>query len=487
MIGIPLSAIINGERIIGPDLSEEAWADLKLQHKKGLDVIMACCGAKGHLRKSKTGLQHFYHAIKTEECGGEPESLAHLKLKYQIYQICKSEGWQAQPEYQSPSGDWRADVFAEKDGRKIVFEIQLSIIGLEELKEREEKYRRDGIESYWILKDFLKFFPYDNSKVVSDSNRGVFIDTYLNEAEFILDREQDLLIRHGVRTIGIDLESNCLYTAEILGIGITEWIKVVLKGEYEKYLTEFETHYRNKLRLKKIARPELKKLSDINDRKFEYDEQMKKFYAIFKNNKWDDHRSMQQDIHEMYDSFKKFNEARGKIVSPRNGFVWKDYMHLGREQPLLNLISDNQIDLIHNQLLNVEAEEKKFLSVINCIKQLIEQKIPEKNDRMIELFCTPKPEDQEPDHYRNKKLFRKQLQKEKDPVSSEKVQPKRPTSPPPTQNAIVGFEFSPILPSIWIESQRGWKYQNPAGCTWEINKGDALEFEMKGYGKIIQN
>jgi len=25
----------------------------------------------------------------------------------------------------------------------------------------------------------------------------------------------------------------------------------------------------------------------------------------------------------------------------------------------------------------------------------------------------------------------------------------------------------------------------PAGCTWEINKTDAIEFEMKGYGKIV--
>ena len=88
---MPLSAIINGDRVIGPDLNDEEWRDLKLRHKNGLEVIMVC-GAKGHLRISKKGLKHFYHAKNSETCGCEPESIDHLKLKNQIYQICKSEG-----------------------------------------------------------------------------------------------------------------------------------------------------------------------------------------------------------------------------------------------------------------------------------------------------------------------------------------------------------------------------------------------------------
>jgi hypothetical protein len=58
---------------------------------------------------------------------------------------------------------------------------------------------------------------------------------------------------------------------------------------------------------------------------------------------------------------------------------------------------------------------------------------------------------------------------------------------PIVENKVVIFEFFPILPTLLIESQRGWKYQNPAGCIWEINKTDAIEFEMKGFGKIIEN
>ena len=485
MISIPLSAIINGERVIGPDLSDEVWADLKLRHKKGLDVIMVCCGVRGHLRTSKNGLKHFYHGQKNDECGGEPESLDHLKLKYQIYQICKSEGWEAQPEYQSPSGDWRADVFAEKDDRKIVFEIQLSIIGLDDLKEREEKYRRDGIESYWILKDFLKIFPNDNSKSVAGSRRGVFIENYLNYGDFCLDREREFLIQHGIRTIGINVEDCCFYTADILAIDISEWVKSALKGEYKKSLKDFESNYKKKLELREMVTPELEKLSEFGSRRFEYDEEMKRIYAIFKSNKWDDYRSLQQHIRDMYSTFDTFKKAWGKIFSPKNGFVWKDYMELGREEPLLNIISENQITTIHDQMINLENDERKFLSVFNNVKEQIEKK-----DKIIQLFCTPKPDYQEPDYYRNKKLYRKQLvqnnKSEAEAHEKERITHKS-EDVSSTQKNVAVFEFSRILPTLLIESQRGWKYQNPAGCTWEINKDDAIEFEKKGYGKIVQN
>jgi hypothetical protein len=381
---MPLSAIINGDRVIGPDLNDEEWRDLKLRHKNGLDVIMAC-GAKGHLRISKNGLKHFYHAKNSEACGCEPESIDHLKLKNQIYQICKSEGWTAQPEYQSPSGDWRADIFATKDARKIVFEIQLSIIDLDDLKQRDRKYYRDGIESYWILKDFLKVFPNDNSKVLADSNSSVFLYNFINEAEFFLKREQLFLVEHGIRSIGINLDNCYLYTSDILAIEISEWVKSALKGDYEKTLKNFERNYKKKLELKELAKPELEKLSDFGNRRFEYENAIKKIYAIFKNNKWEDRPSLQQEIRDMYSTFDTFKKAWGKIFSQKNGFVWKDYMQLGHEQPILDLTSEMQIISLRNQVVNLEDEERKFLSIFNVVKEFVEKKDMEKNDEVIKF------------------------------------------------------------------------------------------------------
>jgi len=382
---MPLSAIINGERIIGPDLSDDEWSELKLQSKKGQPIIMTCCGLSGHMRKSKNGLKHFYHAHKSEECGGEPESKDHLKLKYLIYQICKSEGWWVQPEYQSTSGDWRADIYTAKDDKKLVFEVQLSIIDLDELKQREKKYRRDGIESYWILKDYLKIHPYDDPKTVVNGDSCIFVESYINEGDFSLEREQLFLLKHGIRAIGINLEHHYLYTSDIIAIDISDWVKSTLRGDYENELKKFEITYKKKVELKEMAKPELDKLFAIGQRRFEYEDAMKRIYACFKSNKWEDRLSLQQDIRDMYSSFDTFNKSFGKTFSSYNGFVWNNYPQSERKYPTFNLESEIQIVSLHNLIINLENVERNFLSIFNFLNEYIE-----KNDKIIQLFCSNK-------------------------------------------------------------------------------------------------
>jgi hypothetical protein len=60
---VSLKAIVDGETIIGPDLSKEEWTKLKLRHRNGLPIKIGCCGAPGHLRISKKGTQHLIHII----------------------------------------------------------------------------------------------------------------------------------------------------------------------------------------------------------------------------------------------------------------------------------------------------------------------------------------------------------------------------------------------------------------------------------------
>jgi hypothetical protein len=159
-------------------------------------------------------------------------------------------------------------------------------------------------------------------------------------------------------------------------------------------------------------------------------------------------------------------------------------MKLGHEEPLLNITSENQIIAIHDQLLNLDDEERKFLSIFNSIKERIEKK-----DKIIQLFCIPQPENTKPNYYRNKKLYREQQIQD---AKSEPIYPvykkiKKPPIISAIEENVVIFEFASFLPTSFIESQRGWKYQNPARCKWKINRDDAIEFETKGYGKIIQN
>jgi hypothetical protein len=206
---------------------------------------------------------------------------------------------------------------------------------------------------------------------------------------------------------------------------------------------------------------------------------MRKIYAIFKSNKWEDYPTLQQEIKEMYSTFGTFDEAWKKMFSPKNGFVWKDYMQLGREEPILNFISEIQMSSLHNQIINLEDEERKFLSIYNIVKECVE-----KNDNITQQFSTSKPDDEHPDYYRNKKFYRKQVAEFSELVD------RRPSQG--THKKIIDrsndvmFEFSTELPSKNIESERGFKYQNVPGWKLSINRDDALEFENKGYGKILK-
>lgn len=117
---------------------------------------MPCCGADGHPRMSRLGTKHFAHNPRKHDglhssshCISGYESYEHLKVKEELVKICDSYGWQVATEYRYE--DWIADVIAYKPGRKIVFEVQLSNLTVDEFRQRSEKYERDGIEYYWLL------------------------------------------------------------------------------------------------------------------------------------------------------------------------------------------------------------------------------------------------------------------------------------------------------------------------------------------------
>jgi hypothetical protein len=50
------------------------------------------------------------------------------------------------------------------------------------------------------------------------------------------------------------------------------------------------------------------------------------------------------------------------------------------------------------------------------------------------------------------------------------------------------FQFLQIIPleNYCLIASSGNKYQNPVGCKWSIVEADAVEFERKGYGKIVE-
>jgi len=462
---IPLSAIINGERVIGPDLSDSEWSELKAQHRKGLTITMPCCGMSGHARMSKCGLKHFYHAQRSGECGGEPESLDHLRLKNQIYQICKAEGWDAQPEYQSPAGDWRADVYATRGERSVVFEVQLSKISQEELQERERKYARDGIESYWLLRNYLDIRPHYEMNEEDEDYLNYLDYLNLDEGEFSLTREKFYYVKKGIRTIGINSDNRTLCTTKNPSTELMEWVKCTLSGDYSHYLVEYKAQYQRDIKLRNSALPVLYELEDFEQKYDEYQLAPYELYAIFKNNTWDDCASLKEEIKLMYASFRRFENALTDIFSPKNGFTWKIDPGSGEKYKQFKLISENQISSIREQVRDLKEVEAKFSSIFNDLRCYLEKK-PRKNLNVVRIIrkeALHNPNNRKQEQGSHKPNDRKQEKEEK-----------------------VDFEFLKVLPTVSPVSQRGWKYNNPYGCMWPINKDDAIEFEQKGYGKIVK-
>jgi competence CoiA-like predicted nuclease len=431
-------------------LSDNEWSELKAQHGEGLAVTMPCCGMSGHLRTSKCGLKHFYHAHKSKECGGKPESLDHLRLKNQIYQICRAEGWDAQPEYQSPAGDWRADVYATRGERSVVFEVQLSKISQEELQEREEKYARDGIESYWLLRNYLDVRPHYASW--GECEVSIRFQNF-DKGDFDLTHEKLYYVQKGIRAIGINSDNGTLCTTKNPSTELREWVKYVLTGEYSHYLADFKVQYQRCARLRDSALPVLEELNELKYKYYNYRRGPDRLYVVFKNHAWADHASLKEEIDLMYTSFSRFKSALWNIYSPKNGFIWKNDPNSEGKYTQLTLLSENQISSIRKQVRDLKEVEAGFSSIFTDLERHLERNL------------------------RNSRIVARDIEKEA---------LRKPNNRTQEQEEKVDFEFSKVLPTLTLESQRGEKYNNPYGCTWSINKDDAIEFEQKGYGKIVK-
>jgi competence protein CoiA len=367
---VPLKAIVDGETIIGPDLSEEEWAKLKLRHRKGLPIKMGCCGAPGHLRVSKTGTQHFYHAVDAG-CNYEQESREHLEIKYQIYRICKSEQWETYVEFPASDRTWISDVYTIKDGRKIVFEVQISTISPDDLEDRDKKYRREGIESYWLLDNFLersKDFAswYDSHLSEEDDRLGETIP-YIDYSLFDTGPENHIFISKGIRSIGLLAKKQTLFTTNNPEIPLAIWVREVLKGNYQKYLEDTSGAYHKKRQLKNLAAPLLIQFREFYQ-KIICDETFRKkvdsSYRIFKTDKsLRKDTALQKKFDEIYSEIDWLgNEYRSFIAESYGLFTWKKTPKQDIPRPFFRLESELKIKKLQECVQKFVQWEASFNS-----------------------------------------------------------------------------------------------------------------------------
>ena len=348
---VSLKAIVDGVTIVGPDLSPEEWTKLKFRHKKGLSITMDCCGAPGHVRMSKKGTQHFYHAVDTG-CNYEQESREHLEIKYQIYRICKSENWETYVEFPASDRTWISDVYAIKDGRKIVFEIQISTISPNDLEERDKKYQNEGIESYWLLDNFLErtrdFASWYDSHLYEEDDRLREPIPYIDHSIFETGPENHIFIAKGIRSIGLDSGNQTLFTTNNPEISLAVWVREVLKGNYQKYLEETAAAYQRKRRLMIMAAPALIRFrvfyhTIVRDKT--YRKNVDSCYRIFKNDKkLQKEKTLQKKFDEIYSEIDWLEKEYHSFIAGSHGlFRWKKMPDHASPRPVFRLESELKI------------------------------------------------------------------------------------------------------------------------------------------------
>jgi len=374
---VPLKAIVDGVTIIGPDLSREEWAKLKSRHKKGLSIKMGCCGAPGHLRISKKGTQHFYHAVDFG-CNYEQESREHLEIKYQIYRICKSESWETYVEFPASDRTWISDVFAVKDGRKIIFEIQISPISPDTLEERDRKYRIEGIESYWLLDNFSErsrdFASWYHSYLYEEDNQLFETIPYIDHSLFETGPENHIFIPKGIRSVGLDAGNQTLFTTNNPEISLAVWVREVLKGNYQKYLEDTAAAYHRKRRLMIMAAPALLRFRDFYQkiiRQKTYKEKVGNYYRIFKTATiLNNDKTLQKKFDRLNSETDWLeNEYRSYIAESYGLFTWKKIPEYDTPRPCFRLESELKIKKLRECVKIISQWEASFSSEFSDLER----------------------------------------------------------------------------------------------------------------------
>jgi competence CoiA-like predicted nuclease len=146
---MPLRATLNNKPIFAFHYNNDSWEQLRSQ-----SVVMACCGTKAVLKRSKLGTLFFAH-YRHGECDSPTESPEHIYLKNLVAKRAFDAGWSVATEQEgkTPSGEkWIADVFCEKGKSKFIIEIQWSNQTRGEFFRRQEKYDSSKIRALWLYR-----------------------------------------------------------------------------------------------------------------------------------------------------------------------------------------------------------------------------------------------------------------------------------------------------------------------------------------------
>jgi hypothetical protein len=427
---MPLCAIIDGTEVISIDVPESEWKTLKKRRKKGeLSVTIVGCDHHGHL-VTKGGMQFFRHDPNTLTKNCENESIEHIRLKIKIINYCRSLGWEAKPEVNEFGGLWRPDVLTWNQEKKIAFEVQLSSIPLEILKERDKIRKESHIDTYWILPKF----PFGTNEYTGD------VSSIPDFKEPGFYEEIGFFIADNIQTKKFSSE-----------IDLIKWVSLVLTGEYKGILTEGVEKF-------KIHQSELKRKKDLQD---QFENLQKQIYYY--------NYDIQRKIPSRIEKIKEQPELDDKINSINH--AWDAFENLVRNVKRLK-------SKIYNRLIYIDISEvddiyKTFDSAKEDLQAF--KKHTQDYEKILQ--------DEHDFHKLNFKR-RQNLVSDEDGNTPNNI-PDNNSNKKSEIIQYVTFECALHLESNWITHSNGMRYQVVPGLNSQLPIDVAKEFEQNGYGKVI--
>ena len=157
---MPLKALVDGKAVISFDQSVAAWQQLKLNTRRGTAQALMPCGVRAVPKTSSAGLRFFAH-LRRGTCTKQhkPETEEHRRLKVELLLGCRDAGWEAEPEVDADDDTWRADVLAERAGRRVAFEVQWTRQSVSQTEIRQAAYARDGVRCVWLFRHLPMLDP----------------------------------------------------------------------------------------------------------------------------------------------------------------------------------------------------------------------------------------------------------------------------------------------------------------------------------------
>lgn len=226
-----------GDAIYSFTMDDHQWKDFKSKHKQ--QYKMSCCDAVAIPKTSAKGTKFFSHHSQGN-CNHKPESAEHMFCKYVLILALRDVGWSVETERrgQTPSGEvWIADVYAEKENAKVVFEVQWSGITLDEITRRNNKYIESGIRCVWLKRN-KNISMFD---LLSESNRSLTIFG-INEKDIGIFGLHDDAGPYICKMINVALP-------------ISQFIEKLMSGQIKYALNKTDSF---------IARPSITRLMDCN-------------------------------------------------------------------------------------------------------------------------------------------------------------------------------------------------------------------------------